>query len=342
MLHKRNPLNETIQNVIRYVEEVTGATLRLKPDPEALQAFPAYFGALYEACRVEILDRSYLLLLFKEGEIPTPAEIAGHYRVASRQSKEPVAFVFDGLESFARQRLIRYHVPFIVPFRQMYLPQFIADFRERTAGAKRPIKSLKHLSGPAQVLVLFYLQRRNVPPGQSLREWSGLLGYSPMTATRIASELLQAELCAVRQVGRRTVLDLDDDRHALWEKALPFLQSPVRDRKHVRLLGKDAPAWPKAGIPALSDFTMLASDDVPVFAMGVAEYRHALAEGRFSELPFADEGASAVERWRYRPRLMCGDQAETVDRLSLYLSLRDDPDERVQAALKELLEGIQW
>lgn len=335
-------MNKTIQDVIRYVEEVTGATLRLKPDPEVLQAFPAYFGALYEACRVEILDHNYLLLLFKEGEIPAPAEIAGHYRVASRQSKEPVAFVFDGLESFARQRLIRYHVPFIVPCRQMYLPMFIADFRERTAGAKQPIKSLKHLSGPAQVLVLFYLQQRNVPTGQSLREWSVLLGYSTMTATRMAGELVQAGLCAVRQVGRRTVLDLDEDRHALWEKALPFLRSPVRDRKHARLLGKDAPVWAKAGITALSDLTMLASDDDLSFAMSATAYARALVDARFRELSFADEDAVTIERWRYRPELVIGDQATTVDRLSLYLSLRDDPDERVQAALNELLEGVQW
>ncbi len=342
MLHKRNLLNKTIQNVIRYVAEVTGATLRLKPNPEVLQAFPAYFGALYEAYRVEILDHNYLLLLFKAGEMPTPAEIAGHYRVACRQSKEPVAFVFDGMESFARQRLIRYRVPFIVPGRQMYLPLFIADFRERTAGAKQPIKSVKQLSGPAQVFVLFHLQQRNVPPGQSLRAWSVLLGYSPMTATRMAGELVQAGLCAVRQVGRRTVLDLDEDRHALWEKALPFLRSPVRDRKHVRLLGKDAPVWVKGGITALSDLTMLASDYDLSFAMSASEYARALVDTRLRELSFADEDAVTIERWRYRPELVIGDQPTTVDRLSLYLSLRDDPDERVQAALKELLEGVQW
>jgi len=32
----------------------------------------------------------------------------------------------------------------------------------------------------------------------------------------------------------------------------------------------------------------------------------------------------------------------TVDRLSLYLTLKDDCDERVEAALVELLEGVKW
>jgi len=31
-----------------------------------------------------------------------------------------------------------------------------------------------------------------------------------------------------------------------------------------------------------------------------------------------------------------------VDRLSLYLSMQDDRDERIQAALAELLEQVKW
>ena len=31
-----------------------------------------------------------------------------------------------------------------------------------------------------------------------------------------------------------------------------------------------------------------------------------------------------------------------LDRLSLYLSMRGDPDERVQAALNDMLEAVKW
>lgn len=336
-------MKQAIATLAGYAEEVTGKMPRLTPVPEALESLPAYFGSLYEAVRAEILDRNYLLLIFKGQVTPTPAEIAGHYRVASRQGEDQVAFVLERLESFARQRLIRYRVPFIVPGRQMYLPQFIADFRERGRnGVNRSLESTTHLSGPAQVLVLFHLQQATIHQAMSLRSWSSLLGYSPMTATRIGSELLQAKLCTVEQVGRSSILHLDNDRRALWTKALSFLRSPVRDCIHVRLLGKDHPSWRKAGMAALSHLTMLASDTRPVFAMSASEYARALLQGRFSELPFPDDNTMTVERWRYRPELLCGDQGETVDRLSLYLSLRDDPDERVQAAIEELLEDIKW
>jgi DNA-binding MarR family transcriptional regulator len=336
-------VKETIQKLTRYVEDVVGAPPRFTPAPEQLQVLPTYFSTLYEACCADILDHKYLLLLFRGRETPTPTEIAAHNRIATRRSDDRVVFVFDRLDSFFRQRLIRYRVPFIVPRRQMYLPQFIADFRERVETSTKQIDdSAKRLSGPSQVLLLYYLQQKKIRQALSLRDWTKLLGYSAMTVTRTANELLQAELCTVSQVGRKMLLSLDGDRHALWKKALPLLGSPVRGRRFVHLMGKDTPQWPKAGLTALSSFTMLAADNHTVVAMSSAEYARALIEERFRELPFADDNAITVERWRYRPELLSGTQADTVDRLSLYLSLRDDHDERIQAALEELLEGLQW
>ena len=46
-----------------------------------------------------------------------------------------------------------------------------------------------------------------------------------------------------------------------------------------------------------------------------------------------------LQLWIYSPALFGNN---TVDPLSLYLSLKDDPDERVQIALDELMKGIKW
>ena len=44
-----------------------------------------------------------------------------------------------------------------------------------------------------------------------------------------------------------------------------------------------------------------------------------------------------LELWKYPPNII-GDDA--VDSLSLYLTLRNDPDERVQIALDEMMKGL--
>jgi hypothetical protein len=48
-----------------------------------------------------------------------------------------------------------------------------------------------------------------------------------------------------------------------------------------------------------------------------------------------------IHEWIYAPAVI-SDDGKQVDDLSLYLSLRDSPDERVQGALTEMMEAMPW
>ena len=58
------------------------------------------------------------------------------------------------------------------------------------------------------------------------------------------------------------------------------------------------------------------------------------------ELPEAMPGACEWQLWNYAPTLQ--PDSDTVDPLSLMLSLRDSTDERVQSALDALKEQLPW
>lgn len=53
---------------------------------------------------------------------------------------------------------------------------------------------------------------------------------------------------------------------------------------------------------------------------------------------FEEESTCKVELWNYSPKLLA--KEKSVDKLSLYLSLKDSSDERVQDARKELLKDV--
>jgi hypothetical protein len=53
-----------------------------------------------------------------------------------------------------------------------------------------------------------------------------------------------------------------------------------------------------------------------------------------------EDGTVQVELWTYRPEMLA--KNGIVDQLSLYLSLREDPDERVSDALETMLEKFPW
>jgi hypothetical protein len=86
---------------------------------------------------------------------------------------------------------------------------------------------------------------------------------------------------------------------------------------------------------------MMAAGRNEVFAMSSSAYRAALEDRKLSQVPYAEDDTAIVERWRYDPGILSLD-GQVVDCLSLYLSFQHDPDERVRAALKELLETLPW
>jgi Tfp pilus assembly protein PilO len=61
---------------------------------------------------------------------------------------------------------------------------------------------------------------------------------------------------------------------------------------------------------------------------------------RAGELSVNDLHCNEIQVWSYDPKLFA--VAGVVDRLSLFLSLRDEKDERVEAALEQMMKEMPW
>lgn len=327
-----------------YFGETFGEQARLESGRSDADRLPIFIGQAYDVRRMTFLGRT-VTLFFPKPELrkPTPSEIQAHIKSIRKTCGDDFAFVFSELAPFERSRFIQARVPFIVPRRQTYLPQYVIDLRERANSAKNRQafeEEPKPLSGPAQVLLLFYLLHSGQVGEWSLRQWSKTLGYSTMTATRICDELARCGLCRTETNGKSVTLQFDGDRHALWKRALPFLRSPVK--KTVCVARAELPKldWRYAGLTALAQYTLIAEGKNPVYAMSASDYRRAEMSGLVDEQAYLEKDSLVIEQWRYRPKVLTHEPV--VDRLSLYLALRDERDERVEAALGELLEGVRW
>ena len=196
----------------------------------------------------------------------------------------------------------------------------------------------KRLSAIAQLLLLFHLIRESMED-KPLREIALRLGYSPMMVSNAKDELESAKLAdAVRQ-KRSLILRFTARGKNLWDKAEPWLSSPVRKTYWVQW---DKPGYPAvlAGISALSRRSMLEDDRVPTYALDQANVRRWLEKGTFRGCPGQEEATARIEAWSYNPLLLANE--ETVDTCSLYLSLRDSSDDRVQQQLAKLIESVPW
>ena len=118
------------------------------------------------------------------------------------------------------------------------------------------------------------------------------------------------------------------------------MRSPVKRRTIIRPLESKWSGIP-AGLTALAHFTLLAPPSIPVYAVSLDDWKSMKLTNAIVELPAAEPQSYEVEIWNYSP-LLFKEEHDVVDRFSLYLSVQDNVDERVQSALEKMMEEVLW
>jgi hypothetical protein len=284
---------------------------------------------------VELLGLRALLVIDANSEEQSPATVRKHLDMLQTKQHTDLIYVRGQVTAYNRKRLIEQKVSFIVPGNQMYLPMLAIDLREHF---RRIREEAPTFSPSTQVVVLHAMLRE---AGRVLipAEMAPLLGYSAMTMTRAFDELETARLAEVTVRGRERCLRFHGDRREIWEKAQPFLRSPVNKRLFIRRID-GAEGAIRAGLTALAHYSMLAPPAYTTYALTREDWKALRQQHKIIEVPAQDPDASEIEVWWYPPALFA--EHGMVDRLSLYLSLKADHDERTETALEEMMEKFKW
>jgi hypothetical protein len=318
----------------RYVQDALGVSLKTTPWSGA-DRLPHFLRERYKFAQAELLGLHALLVIDTNPEEQSPAVVRKHMDTLQTKQHADLIYVRAQVTAYNRKRLIEQRVPFIVPGNQMYLPMLAIDLRENFRRIREEIPTF---SPSTQVVVLYTLLS---DAGQVLipAELAPRLGYSAMTMTRAFNELETASLAEVAIRGRERCLRFSRDRREIWEKAQSFLRSPVNKRLFIRRTeGAEAPI--RAGLTALAHYSMLAPPAHTIYALSREDWKALRRRHKIIEVPARDPDGSEIEVWWYPPALFAEDGI--VDRLSLYLSLKDDHDERTETALEEMMEKFKW
>lgn len=303
---------------------------------KAPTTLPVHVRERYHLYQARLFGRDWVLALERgDWEVGAPSEYRHHVDLLSSVVQRPVALVLRQISSASRSRLIQMSVPFVVPGTQIFLPLAMINLQE-IFKTQQPEKG-RPLSPIAQVLVLHEILDGRFS-GMASKWVAQETGYSEMGISKARSELEANELCALTRKGKVLQTEFQLSPQDLWEKALPLLRSPARKR---RWLQWTAPPqkWKLAGISALAAIGQIADDAVPSYATDSKGFRKYLEHGAVHGSD-RHEASAQVEIWPYEPSLLS--HGAEVDFLSLYLSLRMNPDERVQADLAEQMEAFKW
>jgi DNA-binding MarR family transcriptional regulator len=319
-----------------YLATALGLTPHFSFFPEA-EGWPLHLTEAYEARRCELLGVSFLALHVRDAGA-APATIEKHAEWLRQRTGLRSLFVFDGLAAYQRRSLIEAKISFLCPGNQLYLPDLGIDLREHLKPA--PNKAAK-LTPAAQVLVLACLHRK-IPLGVTFTGTAlgTEFGYAKMTMTRALDELRQlrwVETEGNRQFSQhRFVLG----GRELWDQARPRMRSPVIKRLY---LDEWFPGQKfKAGQSALEELTLLGSPQRATWAITSQQWQTLQHEPGTHLIPAVakDNAHAEFELWRYDPALLA--TPPLVDPLSLALSFQDNPDERVQMAVDDVLRKVTW
>jgi len=311
----------------KYIKETLGIELKLKAlTKKEIDKLPLYLRNNLKAG--ELLGRD-IIFAVKSGL--TPEQYKKQADVIEKVIQIPVAFVFDNIEPYNRKRLIQKKVGFIVPGKQMYLPNLLIDIKEHN---KAQIKKTGKLFPAAQCLLFYYLAGNEITE-INFKAIAKKLNYGTMTVTRAANTLADLNLCRI-EGSKEKGLVFEKNRNQIWEDAQTHLISPV-DKEYYTDDNCDFDFLYQTGINALAHYTEIAAADKSFYSVSYKTSKFLFEEKKINLINSPD-AKTTIQVWKYDPGILAS--GNTVDPLSLFLTLRDNTNERVQGELHKLIESL--
>ena len=300
-------------------------------------SLPIFLREKYHFNTCKLGDIKCVIMQPKDAFEPTPGELKNDTRLIENKFGYETIYLQSGISSYNRDRLISYKVAFIIPDNQMYLPFLGCDLREHFKRLK--FNDDNKFRTSTQAIFLYLINNKADKAEITLSSLFHSLGYSKMTISRAFNKFERAKLGKVFVEGRERILRLEFDKRALWEKAQKFLVSPIKKRIFIEPTPEIRPKY-VSGLSALAKYSMLAPPNHRIYAISNKDLKELREHQSYFELASKEQNCIELEIWKYAPELLTQDSL--VDKFSLYLSQKDTDDERIEMALDELLEKIEW
>ncbi len=316
-----------------YLRNILGITVKPEVWEKSLE-LQQYLKMQYLLYSIKIYNTSIVLAFDRDPELQTPEKIEKQLQQISMNNEMKVVYVCNTITGYDRKRLIERKLSFIVPRKQMFLPFLGIDLKELF---NKKIHQIEKWSFPTQYLLIYLLTHNEIDEINPTKA-AAVTGYTKMTMSRTFSELQIAEVGKHFIRGKERFIQIGEDKGAVWETAIPYLRTPV-SKKIIAKNPQNEIFFEKckvAGESALAHYTMINAPKTPVYAIHKNDLGKRGAHS-INAIPYPESDSIELELWNYP--LILNDPNQAVDRYSLYLSLIENVDDRIQQELKTLMGG---
>ena len=324
----------------KYIQETLGDDLKpvLVKEHET-DRLPFFLKTMYQLYRANFLGRDLLLAKMRNENASTIQQIEKHFQLIQETFGNFIVLVAQNIPAFNRKRLIEKGINFIVPGKQMYLPALMLDLRETYS---KPTQKKLTLLPSAQCILLYHILHRDEKIEElPLKQIAGLLNYTSMAISKATDNLRKHNLCKLEGT-REKFIRFTGNIPELWQNALPFLVNPMLKQVYADNFPQ-TDFWKKANESALPEYSDMNESKLEYYAIDRGNYFKFRKNGQLQNLNDF-EGNYCIEVWKYSPVALTKGitKKNNVDPLSLYLSLKDKKDERIERALEKIIENYIW
>lgn len=315
-----NRINEFLPDHIKVME--LQSTIKKK--------IPFGLSGAYDYYQTEIFNIPFLIAgVGDEEEDMTPSVLAKQKEVLQKQTGLTPIFIFHKIASYLFHRYTQNNIDIVVGNRQLFLPSILLVVgKEKPEPTKEPEKT----PGIFQLFVLYHLEREKLD-GMTMQELAKKLQTSYATVNRCVRWMKEKGFITL-DGGKEKQIRFNFQGKNLWEEALPFMETPVEFVVYTPELGiSDNGLISEQN--ALAEYSLLNGGPYRI-AISKEEYKNL----KQKNIHWDQFGESGIEVWKYDPNLLS--ETGVIDKLSLYLLLKDYEDERVQIELENMLNEIKW
>ena len=316
--------------IFRNAKNYMGNVLGLEAEDKGVYALPVPLSHFFDVRKSLIGGHEFLLLSPTMADVK-PELLCKRYYKTMEMSGFPCILVIPTITGVLRRQLIKKKVSFIVPDKQVFIPELGTILSESRLdnGSEKSV-----FSANTQFLLLFHLLKKDLN-GCSYNEIMNTTGIIKKNISTAASELANAGICELQSgPGREKMIVFSGDKKDIWSKSLPMMTNPVKRVGYVSAIVPNAEKMPESYEAALSHYTDVVGEEVKAYATyRLSDEAKALNGIIQSEY---EDGMARVEFWAYDPVKLSDNGF--IDPLSLYLCYRDDDDERIQGELSRLID----
>jgi len=336
-----------MKQAIQYINETLGTnTVAIPIQKDVLGKLPMFINEAYKLYNTVLLNRELLLVELRNNEELSILQTEKHLQLIKTAFEKKVVLVIENLATYNRKRLIEKGINFIVAGKQLFIPELLIDLKENYTNPRARQKKEKLLPS-AQFLLIYHIIHRNEKwklEEHSFKEIAQQLDYTAMAITNAVDNLKYHDIVDV-QGEKEKYIRFRLERGELWRtvEQQNLLVNPVLKTVFVDEMPKDV-FMLQTNASAMPEYSNLNPSKQLYYAMEKTVF-YGLQKSNVLINPNDYEGHYALEIWKYNPLTLVAElpnDMSVVDPLSLYLSLKDRQDERIEMALEQIIEKYIW